>query len=349
MDKWAVTLSGGHDSRAIAFLLQKCKTYQSPLKTITWGAESSLADAQSDAYVSEKVSEVLKTEHRFFSTELPEVPLENIISRFIQNGEGRIDHIPAYLDGFKLWKRIFEAGIEGIIRGDEIFGYNQIYSPLVVKSFMGLTLCSDYSNLKKYDYINSLKQEMPEILKQQRNESLPTWRDRIFQLYRIPYIQSSLADIKYPYIEQINPFLSKRIVEVIRTMPDSLRTNKRLFKKVMKQWALGVPFAQRASTLKFTDILRQEDFVELIKKELSSDYAKKIFPETFLNEVIKNIKKGKQNESQQKRGAVDRLKGLIPLKIKTYLAQQKSSLHLDENKLAFRIFIICRMHKELSS
>lgn len=348
MDKWAVTLSGGHDSRAVLFLLQKFKTYKSPLRTITWGAEDSLKDAGSDACVAKEVGKVLGSNHSFFPTEHPPDSLETIISRFLNNGEGRIDHIPAYLDGFKLWKRIFEAGIEGIIRGDEIFGYNRIYSPLVVKSFMGLTLCSDYHNLKKYEYLQSLDQEMPENLKQKKNESLSTWRDRIFQLYRIPYIQSSLGDIKYPYIEQINPFLSRRILNVIRKMPDRHRTEKRLFKLVMKQWDLGVPFAKRASTIKFKDVLRQEKLVELIKQELNSEYARRIFPQQFLEEVIENLKI-KRNETNKKLSFFEKIKRLIPQRIKAYIAQQKPSLHLDDNILAFRIFIISRMHKELNS
>jgi asparagine synthetase B (glutamine-hydrolysing) len=346
-EKWPITLSGGHDSRSILLLFKKSKEKIPTFKTITWAAKNRIIEKNGDAYIANRVSEVLETNHQLFNIELSPDSLNSIINNFLHLGEGRIDHITAYLDNFQLWKRIYDSNIEGLIRGDEVFGWNKIYSPLIVKSSIGLTLIQDYSNLNKYEFLNSLQQEIPEGLNQGKNESISTWRDRVYQKYRIPYIQSALGDLKYSYVEQINPYLSKKIVQLTRTMPDNLRTDKRLFKQVMKELAIDVPFAQRDSTLDFKKILREETSVNLLKDELQSEYARKIFPESFLNQVINNLKIAQRNPVVKK-GIRNKLISLVPLKLKKFVVQNKTSLNLDENLLAFRILIICRMHKELS-
>ncbi|MDX1718631.1 MAG: hypothetical protein R3353_00585 [Salegentibacter mishustinae] len=346
--KWTITLSGGHDSRANLLLFRTSnQTLNNKIQTITWGTKAALMDNKSDAVIAEKLAQEIGTKHRYCLTEAPNEPVETILNRFLLNGEGQIDHITGYLDGFQLWRDIQERGIEGVVRGDEIFGYNKIYTPLIVRNFMGLTICSDFDNLDKYKYIKSLEQKLPTHLKQKPNETLSTWRDRIFQQYRIPFIQSALADLKYPYIEQVNPFLSREIVSVMRQMPDNLRTDKKLFKEIMKPLDPGIPFSKRDSNASLKNVLRTQEFVALIKEELTSDYAQCIFPESFLNQVIKDL--NIQNLEPHTLSLASRIKKIIPMTIKkTLLNTKKSSLNLDPNILAFRILIISRMHRDLS-
>ena len=345
---WRITLSGGHDSRAILLLLKKFgKNLNSRYKTITWGTKTSIHSKYSDAAIAEKLAKNQNTVHNYYSNEDSDEPLDKIINRFLNNGEGRIDHITGYLDGFKIWKNIYEDGALGVIRGDEVFGYNKLFSPLAVNNFMGLTLCSDFSNLQKFSYIKSLHQEKPKELNKKKNESLSTWRDRIFQMYRIPYAQAALADLKYPYVEQINPFLSKRIVTIIRQLPDHLRTNKKLFKMIMKPMNPNIPFSKSDSNVLLKNALKRKDIVSLIKKELLSDYAQTIFPNAFLNQVVNSLETITLNNNEKK-GIVKRIKSFFPKKLKAFfLPKQKNSLTLDENILGFRIFIICRMHRIL--
>ncbi len=347
LKKWAVTLSGGHDSRAILLLLKKYSTLKySSINTITWGIEKSLEDDASDINIAQLVARAIDTNHQTVFTEKNDENIENVINRFLINGEGRIDHITGYLDGFLIWKNIYEQGIEGIIRGDEVFGYNKIYSPLIIRSFMGLNLCQDFNNLKKYQYINEMNQNTPEFLQKANNESLSTWKDRIFQLYRIPYIQSALADLKYPYIEQINPFLSRRIVYFTRKMPDKFREDKKLFKEIMKEYDIDIPYSKRGSNASLKEVLRELTWVKLIKSELTSPYAQNIFPKEFLESVLSNLtikKNGSNNKT-----LIQQLKQMIPNKYKRLFFQKNVKLNLDENLLAFRMLIVIRMHKELN-
>jgi len=346
LKKWAVTLSGGHDSRAILLLLKKySKLKSSSINTITWGIKKSLEDNASDINVAQIVAKAIDTNHKTVFTEKKDENIENIIKRFLINGEGRIDHITGYLDGFLIWKNIYERGIEGIIRGDEVFGYNKIYSPLIIRSFMGLNLCKDFNNLKKYQFINELNQNIPEYLQKANNESLSTWKDRIFQLYRIPYIQSSLADLKYPYIEQINPFLSRKIIYFTRKMPDKFREDKKLFKEIMKEYDIDIPYSKRDSNASLKEVLHELTWVNLIKSELTSPYAQNIFPKEFLESVLNNIKI--RRNGTKKKTFSQQIKQMIPNKYKRLFFQRNVKLNLDENLLAFRMLIIIRMHKKL--
>lgn len=347
--KVAITLSGGHDSRAILLLFKNFgNTGEKILRTLTWGEKKAEMDEEGDAFIASELSKKMNTNHEFFSSGLSAEPLEKIMNRFLMNGEGRIDHIAGYLDGFLIWKSLFENGFEGIIRGDEVFGFNKYYSSMMVTKFMGLTLCSEFSNLQKHEYIKNLEQELPNPLQQKPGESLATWRDRLFHMYRIPFIQSALSDLKYPYVEQINPFLSRQIVNLMRQLPDHLRTDKKMFKRVMKPMDPGIPFARRDSNGLIINILKQEELVKIIKTELSDAYAKTIFPENFLKEVIKDLKINRKQTKIKTKTLLEIAKESIPVNFKKFLLQNKTSMILDENTLGFRIFIICRMHKILN-
>lgn len=347
--RWAITLSGGYDSRAILLLFKKYgNTLRQKIQTLTWGEKNSLWDKESDGFIAAKLAKKVGTDHNYLSTELSEEPVETILNRFLENGEGRIDHLSGYLDGFLIWKNLSKNNFEGVIRGDEVFGYSKYYNPLQVRKLMGLTICSEFDNLKKYPYITSLHQEIPEYLLQQPEETLSTWRDRLYQMYRVPFIISALSDLKLPYVEQINPFLSNKIVKITRKLPDHLRTDKFLFKKIMGNYKTGIPYAKRGSNGLMINILRQPEIVEIIKQELSSENAAEIFPQDFLDQVIKNLKTENKLVKVKSKSIMEIARNSLPVNFKKFLSRKKTSLILDENTLGFRLFIICRMNKILN-
>jgi len=149
-------------------------------------------------------------------------------------------------------------------------------------------------------------------------------------------------------VEQLNPFLSRRIAIIIREIPDKLRSDKKLFKEIMSSLnPKGIPFSKKDSNTLLKDAVKKQEFVDLIKNELSSNYAEKFFPKSFLNQLILNLKvKGSSNQKES--DLFKKLKDIVPKKVKIYLAHQRPQLHLDENVLAFRVFIICKMHRKFS-
>ncbi len=341
--KWALSLSGGHDCRGILAMLNKRKKSIKKIKTVTWGISGAEKKKKNDAYVAQIVAEKFDTNHLFFQTNSSKESANLILMRFLKNGEGRIDHFSGYTDGFQIWKSLFENNIEGVIRGNQVFGQKSPNSSLAVRNFIGISLCLDYKNLERFDYIKSLKQELPADLQKKSNESLATWRDRLIQEYRLPVIQAALTDLKLPYVEQFDPLLSREIIEQVRSLPDHLRNNKSLFQEIVKSLNPGIEYASKNATQDQKNIFTQKEFVELFKQELSTENAKSIFPNGFLEEITRNLK----DDSKAHIFTLASIKKVIsknlPNKLKKTIYRKIGTQSLDYNILAFRLTIISKM------
>jgi hypothetical protein len=278
--RWVLPLSGGYDSRGILCLLSKNSNIQQ-LQTITWGLESAKSLKGSDAQVAKKVADKLNVPHIYHHTDFAEEPIETVINRFVLLGEGRIDHLAAYIDGFRIWKTLFEDGVKGTVRGDESFGWLPVSSAPGVRLSVGCALCSDFSNLQDYKRYGFPSQEMPQELEQKEGESLSAWRDRLYQQYRTPIFQAALADLKLSYVEQISPFQSKKILQHVRELPDHLRTEKLLFKKIIRSLSPKVSFASIDATASSHQILRQKQIVEFLKMNCLRMKQRKYFLVNF--------------------------------------------------------------------
>ncbi|WP_289062465.1 hypothetical protein [uncultured Zobellia sp.] len=350
---WVLPLSGGYDSRGILYFMLNGGTKPSDIETITWGLKESLEVKGNDAQIAQEIAKTLKTPHKYYHTNLSEEPLKRILDRFILLGEGRIDHLGGYMDGFHIWKTLFEKGVQGIIRGDEGFGWSSVSSASNVRLYTGCALCSDFENLKDYCISNGIpEQVLPDHLKRKKKESLSTWRDRIYHEYRIPTVLAALSDLKLGYVEQLTPLLSNKILEVVRELPDKLRTDKLLFRKIIDEMEPKIPYADKGANANINTILQHNDIVTFIREELSSDYARSVLPEAILTDTIKKLKITDKSstikrESPAKK-ALAAIKKLAPKFIKNILIANRD-LKIDPNILAFRLYIIVFMHKLCSS
>jgi len=344
---WVLPLSGGFDSRAILCFLAKNTNVQR-LRTVTWGLESSLSIKGNDAYVARELGEKMNVPHTYYLTDLSTEPIERIVNRYVLLGEGRIDHVAAYMDGFNIWKTLFENGIKGTIRGDECFGWIRVSSALRVKLSTGCALCSDYSNLKEYRRYGIPTQQMPEFLKRRKGETFAMWRDRLYQEYRVPSVLSALSDLKFSYVEQISPFLSRKILRQVRQLPDSLRTEKRIFKNIVRAMSPKIDFATSAAVALVDDIFKRKQFVKFLRSELSSDNAKKIWREEFLDFILKGMKTEAKDKTSNSLSASLRsyAKRYLPLSFINVM-RKISPPAVDKNVLAFRVFLICKMNETL--
>lgn len=350
---WVLPLSGGYDSRGIFCLIRNVGKNIEHLKTITWGLESSLHAKGNDAYIAKELVNTLKVSNKYYPTDLSsEESIDKIINRFVLCGEGRIDHLSGYMDGFKLWKTLFEDRVQGVIRGDEAFGWLSVSSPVSVRHSVGWSLCSDFSNLKNCKDYGFATQELPQYFHRKEGETLATWRDRLFQIYGLPTIWSSLSDLKLSYVELINPLLSRKILQQVRQLPDHLRTKKALFKKIVTSLSPRVDFATKDSgaNASLKNILRQKKITNLLKKELSSNNAKSIFPAEFLDYILKGIKTERQAKTTK--SSLSSLKAsiirIVPGYIKNAIRGSGVLPSVDHNRLAFRVFLINRMNAILN-
>lgn len=348
--KWVIPLSGGYDSRGIVCSLLKAGQDGEKLKTITWGLESALQKKDNDAYVAKKLAHELNIDNKYYTNDPSPEPTDKIINRFLMLGEGRIGNISQYMDGFRMWTAIYKDGIEGIIRGDEGFGCNPYSSELAVRINQSCSLCSDFSNLKDYRKYGFPEQKLPADLTKKRGETLSQWCDRLFHQYTLSTEFPALSDLKLSYVEVINPLLSRKILHQVRQLPDNLRTGKALFKKIVNSLSPEINYATSATSSSLSDILKQENIVKIMKSDLSSEEAKRLFNAEFLNFVLRGLSMTEKKESFEFQSSLPTsLAGrIIPRFIKEALRKMLISPRVDGNVLAFRVLIIIRMYRILS-
>lgn len=338
-NKWRLPLSGGVDSRAILLMLKD----RPGLKVLTWGLRSSQHNKNNDAYIANQLSEYFDVEHEYFETDVSHGSVEDLLTRFLIAGEGRVDNISGYMDGFRIWKILHDTGTQGVIRGDEAFGCHAVKNSTEVYKNMGLLVLEDYDNLRR-----SLKcfhkniQQRPAALLKKENETLEEWRDRLNREYEFPTIFAALNDLKLAYVEIINPLISHSIVEQVMSLPDNLRTGKSLFTRIVVSLCPDIKFAKHAAIETRNNILRKNNVVSVIIGELETAHSRKLFEEEFLGDVLSRIVSTDNGNDSR----IKRLSDRIIRKISKRLSFRKTN-DIDMNSVAFRLYLISKMTRLL--
>lgn len=348
LSRWILPISGGYDSRGIACLFKETGKDLRKLDSITWGNSKSRLNKHSDGYLGAAIAKSLDMPHRFLATDRPEEPFEKVFERFIRCGEGRVDHIAGYADGMSIWKNIFESGKDGILRGDEPFGVFLSGSILRSRLVAGLKMCEDYSNLENYEQYGFEKQVLPEHLKEVPGVDTPAlYRDKLYQLYRMPVTMSALSDIKCSYTEVLNPFFTREIVLHTRRLPDHLRTEKLLFTRIINEISPKIPYASEEATN--DDILKTAEATKIFTREINADYMSLLFPKPFLAEILTALQKASDPSQEGMLGKLKKVvKRNLPPFIKDNLRKNVMKPRVDISKLAFRVYVTGKAYKMFS-
>ena len=330
--QWVLALSGGYDSRSILYLMRDAGRSIDQMRTVTWGLSSRRTREGNDGAVAKELATALGVSNDYYPTDFTGEPIDRVLDRFVRLGEGRVDHLSGYMDGFAMWMAMFEAGVHGLIRGDEGLGWDKPKLPLgsAVRTSIGCAPCSDFRNLRSYG--GGLAAHVaPTVLLKKENESLASWRDRLYHQFRLPTIISALGDLRLAYVEQASPLLSRRILHTVRQLPDSLRTDKTLFRRIVSAIRPKFDFASSGAIASPQHILREERIVDLLKGELSSQDIRQIVPTELLDRIVERLETGSFRTSRWD----------------THFRRVKRLLlgaEVDYNVLAFRAFIISRMN-----
>lgn len=344
LSKWVLPLSGGVDSRAILFYLKKFNPTFSKLKSLTWGKPGAENRKGNDAYIAQKLADYLKIEHEFAPLSVTSENVNTIFSRFLNAGEGRVDAISGYTDGFEIWKKLFENNVTGVIRGEQTFGGPEVDNERDARAAVGISFCEDYANLSNQDF-NFKLQQLPEHLQRKTDESILTWRDRLIIEYRAPILKAALNDLKLAYVEISTPLISKGITERITKMNDEQRLKKSLFKSVIKKISIPIELATEVAIETPNEIFNNPEILELFNSQLNKPFNEKVFPAGFYSYIKKSL--GDVVMSLQgkpkKASLISKIKKLIPKKYKKKLNKLKLTHQIPVTRLAFRAFIISRM------
>ncbi len=345
--KWVLPLSGGHDSRAILLRMQD----RGGLKCITWGLREAPSKPGTDAAIARKVADLLGLSHQYFETDLTDEPVDRILERFLVAGEGRLDHISGYMDGFKLWRTLSERGAVGIIRGDHGFGHRVVSNADEARLRVGMTLWADYRNVPTLAHLNLQhlgEQRLPRHLEQHPGESAADWRDRLFHAFRIPSVYAALNDLKAPYLEIVSPLLVRRIVALARSHPEHLRTGKKLFRD-LADVSIPVAYADAHATETPDAALAHASMMELLLDEVSSSRTREILSSDFASFVTTRLlepskpRRGLSRYATLKRSFKNRLPKLLTAPF----ARPRGWRTLSARRLALRSFLISRMVERL--
>jgi hypothetical protein len=341
----ALPLSGGFDSRALLMMLKDKGLKQ----CVTWGLASSLNDTRNDAYIARKVAQHFGVEHQYLVTDADETgeTIETILHRILVAGEGRVSRVAGYTDGFAVWKSLFEQDVHAIIRGDMIFGVDATATEFETRRLSRLTMLSDFHNLPDATELDIPPQQLGEAYSRRPGETLETWRDRCYQTFAVPAVLAALTDLKSAYVEVVNPLLSNSIVDCTRMHPDSLRTNKRLWKEIVQMHGPDIPIAETSAPMDVKLFVKKADVVDLILSELSSIDAPEVISRNLVRFIEDRVRV--TEDLKVKRSRIRKaIRPFAPQRLRDFARRFQYKQDLDVNVLAFRAFLVCRMSRMLT-
>lgn len=347
-EKWVMAISGGVDSRGIlAALVDSGKKPN----TITWGTKSGLSDRKSDSYIAKEFAQRIGVDNKFFEVEYNIESFEQILKRYLIAGEGRIDHIGGYLDGFAIWKKLYESGIYGIIRGDQAFGWSNINFPNEAQLNVGIHKYNENPYIKKHDTNNLIEQYYPDYLNQNSHEPVQTWIDRLQHVFRNPTVKASLNDLKLPYVEVSNPLLNNALMHFTRALPHAFRC-KDLYKNYIDSISPKLPYAKKQSLYSNDQIFSQDKIFPFLMDELSHSAKLDFLPKSLILALSNDLHHIKGNEhSTYSISTLTKslVKQILPVWLKGFLKSRGYKNHPSLYKLAFRIIILSNMYTILSN
>jgi hypothetical protein len=321
------------------------------LKCVTWGLREALNTSGTDAAVATKVARALGVPHQYFPTDLGDEPPQRILERFLVAGDGRLDHISGYMDGFELWRSMWASGVIGIIRGDHGFGHRVVTSDQDARLRVGMILWSDYRDvpaLADLDLQHLGEQRLPPALEHQAAESAEDWRDRLFHAFRIPYVYAALNELKSPYVEIASPLLVRRIVELARAHPAHLRTGKRLFRDLTAEMDIPVDFADEHATESPDRALGQPAVMQMLLDEISSARTRETLSVAFASYVAGLVHRPMRRRRDSRYATIKRtLKRTLPKRIAKAFIRPPDWRALSGRRLALRSYIITQMYERL--
>jgi len=195
--------------------------------------------------------------------------------------------------------------------------------------------------------LSDCRQKRPKELGKHEDETMEAWRDRLHVEFNIPVRLVALHDLKLPYVEVINPLFSRRIIKQVQRLPHDLRTDKRLYARIIKAAGPDIPLAKRRATAKTEEILRTGKVVSAISEQLDTGSAREILSQGLIDHVLAGIRKPRTGITGS-HGAGRRIRKIANRLTERLYCYGVRRL-MDPNTLAFRVYIVCKMTRLLAA
>jgi hypothetical protein len=347
--KWVLPLSGGNDCRAILMRIadRRC------VRTVTWGLQEALDTPGTDAYVARELAARLGLKHEYLPIDMTHESPQRVLERFLVAGDGRLDHVGGYTDGFELWRRLNRNNVAGIVRGDQPFGRKAVSSyrecPLVV----GLARWAEFSDLPSFTELGLEHlgpQEFPRAFARRPDESAPDWRDRLVHAYTIPSVHAALTDLKAGYVEVMNPLQTRKLMQLARSQPAPLRLDKKLFREVAAEESVPVEYASRRAIAETADALSHPAMIELLRDHVSSRAPREALSPTLMDLIQRRMSTRRASHPRIRRESRLRriVKRLLPKAVRRAIERTPYAQRVSPEMLALRTYLISEMHTRMT-
>lgn len=336
--EWALPLSGGVDSRAIAMAIG------GRLPTFTYGDLGTLSDSGSDLAVARRVAKLLGCEHRELELGSSTIDPGSVLERFVAASEGRTDQLAGYADGMRLWIDLRAAGVRGVVRGDEVFGWvrrldapsSRVSTGAIVPGDLVLPAAVESSFLEIAEH-----QSTPAWFVRHAGEPLEDYRDRLYRGFRVPSILAPLTQTKSAYVNVACPFLADEVVELSLQVPGPLRTDKRLFRSSVVRRSEGIPFAQRASIRPSSSFIDSPHVHEVMRRRIESAGTLPGLPDPVRDLVLTPFEAGPA-ASRRNAALAAAVRRYLPLTVRREVAirSTRGPIALGVDQLRLRAFVV---------
>lgn len=266
--RWVLPLSGGVDSRGLALLADGA------LETVTHGKAGSDRDEWSDAAIAAAVSKEFGWRNRLVAHPTGAASAELLLDNFCRASECRVDHAGGYADGMAKYDDLVARGLTGLVRGDEVFGWNRRTTEFATRDSMGALFVDDLRLPKGLaDALAPLarRQQPPAEIVRRGRQSLAVYRDALYRAYRVPAVLAPLTEVKSNYVEVVTPLLDDDVVRFAAGLPDGLRTDKRFWATFVSTRSNEIPYARHRSSPGLADVLGRRDVDDLVRAALTTD------------------------------------------------------------------------------
>ncbi|MEZ4826766.1 MAG: hypothetical protein R3C61_10815 [Bacteroidia bacterium] len=290
---WTMLLSGGYDSRGLCYYLPNVNQ----MKGLSWGKAGSILIPDSDTVVASELASQIGMDFEFLPIKNLSDQIEELIRRFLINGEGRTDKITGYMDLFFTWKYIFESGNAGIIRGDHTFDLRSAGNSFEARYNYYLLTLRDYKDLSATWVSEFPGQRIPDSLQQRENESLNAWSVRLDRMFYFPFIQTALSDLKLGYVETVNPYINRQLVSILGGLPAEVHLRKAVFKELIRKKYPKVPFASSQALATEESFANQPKVSRYILEYLQSVSGNEIFDHSMKQMLISPIQQSARDTS----------------------------------------------------
>lgn len=345
LDRWPLALSGGVDSRALlaAFVRLGLRP-----RCLTWTTRHALRDPLSDVSVARLVAKRVGVEHEIVVLDPPPGGVEEAVDCFVTLAEGLTDEFAGYVDGSAMWRDLFRAGVLGVLRSDEAYGTYAFNPATHENTRLGVCgpMVDDYPREHLVRGLGLARQSFPERLRARPGEDRLSYRVRMIHESWNATRGAALSGIKSRFVEVAEPHLSRRVLEVVRTLPASLLRGKAAVVAISRDVAPHIPTARSSSTPSMAAVLRSPAMTDLLVRTLTDPKVERVLPGDGALRLLVALVAAETPGSPPAVRAKDVLRSASVLFPKPVVARLKPPWKgpdaLPASRLAFRVLLASR-------